>query len=61
MVNETAINHKDSTNHSTEATVGRVSVPTAGEYVLSFYSASKASGIFVRGIRLSDADAVENA
>ena len=56
-VNSSPVNHKDSTNHTTEAVVGTVEVPTAGEYVLTFKSAS-ASGIFLRGIRLSDATAL---
>jgi len=55
-VNAAPVNHKDTTNHTTEAAVGTVSVPTAGEYVLS-YVASSASGLFLRGVRLTDANA----
>ena len=56
-VNAEPVNHKDGTNHTTEAIVGEVTVPTAGEYVLSFRSDGAASGMFIRGIRLADAEA----
>ncbi|MBQ3055647.1 MAG: Ig-like domain-containing protein [Oscillospiraceae bacterium] len=49
--------HKGDTNQKVEEVVGEVSVLTAGEYVLTYYSEA-ASPVFLYGVTLSDADIV---